>query len=331
MISVIITSHNESTDLEVTATLAACGSVRPCEVIVVDDCSDEKYAVGDRLDKIERVRVIKTPRQLGVAASRNYGAGVAKGDIIVFLDSHMRMPDWWLEAIIEAVNRNPSAVMCAACTAFDYLNGSEFFGSGATFDPNAVGLEPSWLDADFNGPTSVCPCIIGACYIIPRPVWRSLRGFNTNFIGWGQDEQDLSIRAWMFGFEVRRISRLVVSHRWDRTPIMDSDARIKESWQKCLTEAERIRRLPTGNFMNHWHPGYNSVVNCATVFEDGIFGAYQRVLRDKYPDSRVWRLFYENETQINEYRNWVQGRRVRTDAEVENIVGYCIPRPKVEQ
>lgn len=326
MISVIITAHNEGSDLEVTATLAAYGSIRPGEIIVVDDCSEDKWKIGARLDKIEGVRVIETPEQLGVAASRNFGALQATGDIIVLLDSHMRMPDWWLEAIAQAVSEHPSAIFCAACTAWNYNYGSTFYSAGAEFKADSVGLEPLWLGPRFNGPTDICPCILGACYIFPTPIWRTLRGFNRNFIGWGQDEQDISIRAWMFGFEVRRINKLVPAHHWDRTPIKDDAPEIENSWQKCLTEEERIARLPTGNFMNSWHPAYNCLVNCATVFEDGVFEQHEKILKEKYPDARAWRLFHEKTKEIAAYRDWVQRRRIRSDAEIRTIIGdYQIP------
>ena len=331
MISVIITAHNEGTDLEITATLAAYGSLRPHEVIVVDDCSEPRWEVGERLDHIERCRVIKTPHQLGVAASRNFGAARATGDVIVFLDSHMRMPDWWLEKIQEAVEQYPSSIFCTACTAWNYLNGSTFYAGGAEFGKDKVGLEPVWLVPEFQGPTDICPCLLGACYVFPTPIWRALQGFNPNFVGWGQDEQDVSYRAWAFGYEVRRIQNLVIQHRWDRNPLKDEDPKLPETWQKCMAEDERFERLPEGDFMNVWHPGYNSVVNCATVFEAGVFEAYKPKLKEKYPDSRVWRLFSENMAAIRKTRNWVQDRRIRTDKEIETIIGYCIPTVNQEE
>lgn len=337
-VSVIITAHNEKRDLDVTATLAAYGSIRPHEIIIVDDKSDPPID-GRIACNIDRVRVIGSAKeQRGVSGSRNVGAHYATGDLLIFMDSHMRMPHWWLEPIIEAAQSNPSSILCPACHPFNYKWGSDMYACGARFDTEGEsgkpGFEAIWKSWTKGSPPDICPCVMGACYIVPRFIWDRLGGFNPNFFGWGQDEQDLSLRVWMYGFEVRRIHAVAVAHKWDRTPIMDTDRdahgnlRINGSWQKALTEQERLEQLPAGDYMNTWQPGFNAVVNCATLMPMPMFDRYRRVLETHYPDSKVWHRFFKAEHQdaIMAFREKVQRERVRSDAQIEQIIGPFYPK-----
>ncbi len=296
--SVIITAFNEGIDLEGTVMDAIGGSVRPDEVIVVDDGSDTPIAPrfdGPPWQGI--VRVAKTPSRRGCAASRNYGVSQsADTDLIAILDSHMRMPHWWLEAAEDAVRKHPNAIFCAACADFSTNWTSTFHAAGAGFKTEFVQPDPVWLEPGLADAIDTVPCLLGAAYFIPRRIWQALHGLNPNFHGWGMDEQDLSLRAWQLGFEVRRINRLIIAHRFRRT---------------------------TG-FHDHsgWPRGYNAVVFCSTVFEDGVYEErYEPFLRDVYRDAKTWSRWYSERESIENFRAITQRARVRSDDEVERIIG----------
>lgn len=94
-VSVIIPAYNHAPFLPWAVKSALAQSLRPLEVIVVDDGSTDDTA--EVLRPYEgRVRVLRQPNR-GVAAARNAGAAVASGELLAFLDAD----DAWLPAKLE--------------------------------------------------------------------------------------------------------------------------------------------------------------------------------------------------------------------------------------
>ena len=91
-VSVIIPAYNCKNTLKKAIDSALIQDVS-LEVIVLNDCSEEDLdPVMKEYEKDERVIYVKNPANLGVAATRNRGISIAKGEYIAFLDSD----DWWL-------------------------------------------------------------------------------------------------------------------------------------------------------------------------------------------------------------------------------------------
>ena len=82
------------------------------EVVVVDVSSPPVDAVLE--DFREAVRLTHHPApNLGVAANRNVGAGVALGEVLAFLDDDCIASPTWLAQLVEAVRRDPQALVGA--------------------------------------------------------------------------------------------------------------------------------------------------------------------------------------------------------------------------
>lgn len=297
-VSVIITAKNEESNL--IGTVADCWDAdpKPHEIIVLDDCSDEP--VQGRLDSFPDVKIIRPDSQLGIAGARRLAVKESTGDLIVILDSHMRMPYGWLNAVIDAHLDYPTAIFCTCCQGYDYAPG-KFVGCGAEFARNKIGPDRRWLTRGHSHIVDRCPLVLGACYIIPRTVWSALNGINPNYYGWGRSEEDLSLRAWSYGFEVRRINKLVVAHRFGRGL--------------------------TGSFLNTWQPAFNMMVLCATVFEDGVFEESFEPFLTIIADERAVKRFNRERENIMAFREEVQRNRMYSDREVEALTGYRIPTP----
>lgn len=83
-------------------------SVKPLEIIVIDDGSRDETA--DVAERSEGVKVVRRPEQGGAGAARATGAQQAKGDIIAFIDSDCVAPTDWVEKISNAFKDDPEIV-----------------------------------------------------------------------------------------------------------------------------------------------------------------------------------------------------------------------------
>lgn len=99
MISVVIPAYNAEKTLVESVHTAQHQTVTDLEILLVDDCSqDGTAAVAHTLAQGDpRIRVLRNPRNLGVAASRNNAIKQAAGDYIAFLDAD----DLWLPDKLE--------------------------------------------------------------------------------------------------------------------------------------------------------------------------------------------------------------------------------------
>ncbi len=88
-VSVVIPVYNVESYLLQCLESVSNQTLKEIQVICVDNCStDQSFAMlQDYAKKDSRFQVIQHPENLGLPASRNTGASMAKGDFIYFLDS----------------------------------------------------------------------------------------------------------------------------------------------------------------------------------------------------------------------------------------------------
>lgn len=112
VVSVIIPSYNAALTLKKAVDSALSQEV-PVEVLVVDDASSDKTKeVMEQYGHLGNVFYFKNERNLGAAASRNFGVAHAVGKYVAFLDAD----DYWHQGKLKkqlACMREKKAVLCS--------------------------------------------------------------------------------------------------------------------------------------------------------------------------------------------------------------------------
>jgi GT2 family glycosyltransferase len=220
-VSVAIAALNEGLDLEATIALLDASKTRPCEVIVYDDGS--VVPVEDRLAKWSPwCRVMRSDRRLGSGPAKHLAADACTGDAVVIMDAHMRPPWDWIDLLVAEHEKNPGAILCARSTGYE--SASEFDGQGADLKMEAAGFwEPKWALPTMSRKPRNVPCVYGGLYFMPRTVMRAVGGYAPAYMGWGCEEEYLSLRAWITGHSCRLVPSLVVPHQYVR-PVNRTDS-----------------------------------------------------------------------------------------------------------
>jgi GT2 family glycosyltransferase len=105
-LSVIIPAHNAERTIEPCLGALLRSTIRPREILVVDDAStDRTREIAAGLG----ARVIEVQKNAGPGPARNLGAEEAAGNILVFVDSDIMVPERALESIEACFRDHPEA------------------------------------------------------------------------------------------------------------------------------------------------------------------------------------------------------------------------------
>jgi glycosyltransferase involved in cell wall biosynthesis len=97
MVSVVVAVYDERRHIEECLDTLLAQRYQPLEVIVVDDGSRD--GTPDVVARFREVRLLRRAH-LGAGSARNAGAGVARGEILVFVDGDMAFPPEWVERMV---------------------------------------------------------------------------------------------------------------------------------------------------------------------------------------------------------------------------------------
>jgi glycosyltransferase involved in cell wall biosynthesis len=232
--SVVMAAHNDHQYMK--RTLQSIYERTPAsilkEIIVVDDGSTPPLAAScaDYPD----VKILRHTDRRGLIKSKTEGGNVATGDMIMFLDAHVK-PEWnWAPPILKHLNLNYKRVVVPLIPILD----------GKTWEPNnnAVGSKMmfdwtlffQWFE-DFN---DLVPCMSGGLFAISRKWWHESGEYDYQMMMWGAENIEQSIRIWLCGGEiyVARDSRVAhvfrpsFPYKINNTEIYINKVRTVETW-----------------------------------------------------------------------------------------------------
>jgi GT2 family glycosyltransferase len=203
-ISVVVPTHNEGAMLGRTVTALLASLPADAEVVVVDDQSSDDSTKG--MDAIPRLRMIRPPERIGVAAARNLGANVAVGSLLVFSDAHVEPDAVWARHFERALADPGVGAVGPAILA---MGSPSDAGYGRRWKDAA--LNAQWMPRQAAHPYPV-PMLGGGFLAMRREVFEETGGFDTGLLLWGGEDLELCARLWMLDYSCLVLPAVRVAH-----------------------------------------------------------------------------------------------------------------------
>lgn len=202
--SLIIPVYNRSDEVNELLESLTTQRLKPYEVIIVEDgstlpCQDVVNRYADRLP----VRYFTKPNG-GPGPARNFGASHATGNYLIILDSDCLLPDGYLEAIDEELQREPADAFGGpdrAHSSFTPLQKAINYSMTSFFTTGGIRGGKKKLDKFYPRSFNMG---------MRREVYQALGGFSPMRFG---EDIDLSIRLFKGGYRCRLFPEAWVWHK----------------------------------------------------------------------------------------------------------------------
>jgi glycosyltransferase involved in cell wall biosynthesis len=263
-ISVVVISRNEGAFLRRTIDNLEDTLPGDAEIIVVDDGSTDGSARG--LGR--RVKLHRT-NGLGVAKARNFGGKQACGEVLIFADAHLGLdPGWWQPMVEQLEDPRVGAV----APGIAKWTKSDLNGYGIRF--KGPQMEVKWLRRRPKQPEPV-PILPGCCLAMRRDAFdRAGGGWDDGLLQRGNVDNEVSIRLWLLGYELRVVPEVLVRHRFRKS------SPFPVGWPQYLHNRLRLAfvhfnptRLATVISSLRKYPGFGEAM---TLLMDGDIAARRR-------------------------------------------------------
>src|SRR6266571_1623863 len=203
-ISAVVISLEEGDELRHTIEQLRETLPASSECIVVDDGSKDGSA--DFLELPGAPARLIRAAGLGVAGARNRGAAEARGDILLFIDAHMKLLAGWWEPLIALLDK-PLAAAAAPSVCDIRQSHRKGFGLRMT----GPELTSEWLSRQGTSPYLV-PVLPGCCLAIRREVFHNNGGFDPGMRRSQGIDNEFCLRLWLLGYECWLAPEVEVVH-----------------------------------------------------------------------------------------------------------------------
>jgi GT2 family glycosyltransferase len=206
-ISVILPATNESVLLRRTVEQFEATLPAGSEILVIDNGSTDGCADFLVEEPRETVTLIRTSEPLGVAAARNHGLARARGEIVVFSDAHMDLPEAWWQPLVDTLNRPEVGVVGPGIGVMGNPDCRPWCGQRIA--ESTLRLE--WLPRRAEEPHPV-PTLGGGFMAMRHETLKRAGAFDEGMPQWGSEDVELCVRYWLLGYEAWVAPEVTVLH-----------------------------------------------------------------------------------------------------------------------
>ncbi|KAK9878450.1 hypothetical protein WA026_022090 [Henosepilachna vigintioctopunctata] len=194
------------------------------EILLIDDYSDiEDLQMNLKLyidaHLSNKVKLHRTHKREGLIRARIYGSRLAKGEVLLFLDSHIEVNKRWIEPLLARIEENKKNV---AMPVIDIINADTFVYSPSPLVRGGFtwGLHFKWDNLpkgtlvkkeDFVKPIK-SPTMAGGLFAMNREYFKELGEYDAYMNIWGGENVEISFRIWMCGGHLDLIPCSRVGH-----------------------------------------------------------------------------------------------------------------------
>ncbi len=195
-LSIVIPAHNEENHLKACLEAIKHQTVRPFEVIVVDNNSTDKTA--EIAQSYKFVSLITETKQ-GIAYARNAGFSAARGDLIGRIDADTHLAPDWAEQTLTYMNQHTEIqAITGNCTFYDFPL------------PRFTRIVHSFFYYHLHALLAGGTILWGSNMVVRKTAWRLVRD-HTHIQSNIHEDVDLSIVMHKHKLPIRRARSLVAS------------------------------------------------------------------------------------------------------------------------
>jgi GT2 family glycosyltransferase len=211
--SIIIVSYNSQADLRdcLDSILQACPDRTCYEVIVVDNGSEDASQMVIQ-QHYPMVRLLENTNT-GYAGGNNYGAALARGEYLVFLNPDTVVMPGAIDALLGPLRTDPMIGLTTACLVHhDHPQQVNACGNQMHYTGLAYCRGANQPRTDYQTSTYV-DAVSGAACAIRRSLFTTLGGFDPQFFMYVEDS-DLSLRVRLHGLQCFYVAEAVIHHKY---------------------------------------------------------------------------------------------------------------------
>lgn len=204
-VSVVVPVYNMSRAVCETVRRLVAQTLRPHEIIVVDDGSTDGTADALKIKFFDTKNVVVVSQTNGGPASaRNHGIRIATGDYVAFTDGDCLPEREWLAELLKGFDAREVAGVGGTVRRADDNLVSEYVDSYGIFNPSI-------------SDEGLVECLVTANACFRRDVLVGAGLFDERFTQPGGEDSELSVRIRSMGYVLRYAPRALVLHHHRRS------------------------------------------------------------------------------------------------------------------